>query len=595
MQTHSEPPDRREASAVRPPQVTWITAAPPGRDDLTCPNCASTARKVPVAAVDFITPDHPLRRTHVLRCPDCTCCFYDDQNPPDYAEDAMLQQGRASFYVQQGAGLWAITRPLGQLRHPPGSRYLEVGCGYGFGLDYALRGKHWDGRGIDPAALSRLGRDALNLPIELRYLAEDEPDSGTMDVVMASEVLEHVPSPPRFIAILKRMLRPGGTLVLTTPNAEHLQPGVPSGVLVPLLSPGLHLVLFTAAALRRLLEDAGFAQVRVETDAHSLLAFASDTALDLEADTDLVRQAFVAYLTRRAGELKPGSDVFLGVAGRAVFEAVNADDLQSGAAAWERLVPACRQRFGLDIDTIVTLPKAARSSELEGLARLIPLNLCLLTYADAMRRLRLGTPRAELESRFAVAAAAADALRRALGWLAMEDGLTEDLGWTAAAESLLCAAAAGQAEPARWAALPESPSAPGRRRGFIERALTTLVNAGYYGPAAVLAAAESLDQDPTAGQISESRRDSLFSLAILDSQADGDAESAARRFGRVRDDIAIDHHLFWPALRGELQARRRLGQTQEVAALAEEAIAAARAAGRIIPEDLLAYQEQAAG
>ena len=65
------------AGQVRPPQVTWASdelaaTLPPDRLAMACPNCGSAAQKSLVLAVDFLTPDHPLRRTHVLRCPDCT-------------------------------------------------------------------------------------------------------------------------------------------------------------------------------------------------------------------------------------------------------------------------------------------------------------------------------------------------------------------------------------------------------------------------------------------------------------------------------------------------------------------------------------------
>ncbi|MGH7211835.1 MAG: class I SAM-dependent methyltransferase, partial [Acetobacteraceae bacterium] len=308
-----------QAGQVRPPQVTWASDAvaatlPSDRLAMTCPNCGSAAQKSLVLAVDFLTPDHPLRRTHVLRCPDCTAAFYDDQNPPDYAEESMLGRGRVPFYVQQGAGVWLITRPLAQLRNPPASAYMEVGCGFGFGLDYAIRANGWDGRGIDPAGLSALGRDQLALPIELRYLHDDDEARGSMDVVLGSEVIEHVPSPRAFVRTLRAMLKPSGVLVLTTPNGEHLAPSMPSGALVPLLSPGLHLVFQNPVSLRHLLAEAGFVHVQVETDSHSLVAFASDAPLVLEADPATLRAGYRQHLLARAAATPPGSYVFLGFA-----------------------------------------------------------------------------------------------------------------------------------------------------------------------------------------------------------------------------------------------------------------------------------------
>src|SRR5271166_4822328 len=109
-----------DSSVVTVPSVTW----PDERDAvpvaLICPNCGSPAPKPPVLTVSWITPDHPRRETHVLRCRDCTACFYDDQNPPDYTEPSLLERGRVPFYLQQGAGLSLITSPLARVRKPAG-------------------------------------------------------------------------------------------------------------------------------------------------------------------------------------------------------------------------------------------------------------------------------------------------------------------------------------------------------------------------------------------------------------------------------------------------------------------------------------------
>ena len=49
-------------------------------------------------------------------------------------------------------------------------------------------------------------------------------DKGSFDVVMAIEVIEHLHASPRsFIEIAKQYLRPGGLLVLTTPNSVNLR------------------------------------------------------------------------------------------------------------------------------------------------------------------------------------------------------------------------------------------------------------------------------------------------------------------------------------------------------------------------------------
>ncbi len=190
---------------------------------MPCPNCGASASKSLELTVDVQLPDNPSKRLRVLRCPACTCHFYDSQVPPDYAEPALNNRGRVPFYVQQGAGVSLITRPLAQAASPEGSAYMEVGCGFGFGLDFALNTRGWNGVGIDPAPLAALGCNALHLPIELRYLRDDDEAGGTRDVVMGSEVIEHVTSPVAFVG------RPLGDPSAARKSFSKVRASAPSG------------------------------------------------------------------------------------------------------------------------------------------------------------------------------------------------------------------------------------------------------------------------------------------------------------------------------------------------------------------------------
>ena len=573
-------------SVVQPPTITWLTdePTPGGLAALPCPNCGSGAAKARLLTVDVQLPDNPGKRLHVLHCPSCDCRFYDSQVPPDYAEPGLNDRGRVPFYVQQGAGVSLITRPLAQAAMPSGSAYMEVGCGYGFGLDYALNTRGWHGIGIDPAPLAALGRDALNLPIELRYLRDDDEARGTRDVVLGSEVIEHVTSPSAFVRTLRAMLRPGGLLILTTPNGDDIHPGTPPGIIIPLLSPSLHLVIQTTRSLGTLLRNAGFAHVEVGVDSHSLVAFASDVPLELERDEARLRGALRQHLCGRAGQFVGDSDMFLGFAGRAFQECVNDADMDGADVVWTMLLLACQRRFGLDLQAPV-LPDELTTCTLERMAELVPLNLGGILYARGIRQLASGTARADLEETFTVASTAANAMRRALGELAMEDGQTEDIGWTATAEAILCAAAKGTPDiGVRVAQFTPAPAGgAARRRAIIGRAVGTLVNTQHYELAQGIAGQE-LAGATFEAPLSDDDRDTLFALAVLDLQSDSapDPARAAERFAQVRAAAAPDGELWRAAYKGELQAREAMGGDHSVALI--EQVAA-------LPEVMLGHHE----
>jgi SAM-dependent methyltransferase len=101
---------------------------------------------------------------------------------------------------------------------PPGARVLDAGAGRGL---YRSLFAHCDYRTQDFG--QEPGTDGQYTPLdyECDITAMPVPDGG-FDVVLCTEVLEHVPDPVAAIRELARVLKPGGRLLLSAPLGSHL-------------------------------------------------------------------------------------------------------------------------------------------------------------------------------------------------------------------------------------------------------------------------------------------------------------------------------------------------------------------------------------
>lgn len=104
---------------------------------------------------------------------------------------------------------------------PPG-RLLDVGCGNGLFLE-AASARGWEVAGVElSAAAAAAARERVGPRVTLGTLEEAEFQENTFDVVTLWEVIEHVSHPVRLLSEVRRVLRPGGMVLLSTPNAHSI-------------------------------------------------------------------------------------------------------------------------------------------------------------------------------------------------------------------------------------------------------------------------------------------------------------------------------------------------------------------------------------
>lgn len=113
----------------------------------------------------------------------------------------------------------------------PSGRVLDVGCAQGtLGLMLAERGLRVTLIDIRSQNIeyARARHEAGEVSFQVGILSDSCPPSNDYDVVICTEVLEHVQRPAEFLLQLKAKARPGGCLCLTTPNASYVLANLPS-------------------------------------------------------------------------------------------------------------------------------------------------------------------------------------------------------------------------------------------------------------------------------------------------------------------------------------------------------------------------------
>jgi SAM-dependent methyltransferase len=519
--------------------IDWADAAAAARDAVIerCPNCGAPGPKPRVLDVSSLEMrSGECQRRRLFACPDCTCRYYLAQPPPTYHDWLMI--GWLELTAQQGAGLWPIDSPIARINKPHGARYLEIGCGFGFGLDFAMHAKGWHVLGIDPAPLAELGCRLLDAPLRQGYFPAADPRIEPWDVMVATEVIEHLTTPMELLRDMRARLAEDGVLLLTTPAGEAITPATAQATLAQLLAPDLHMVFQTKTSLTQLLIEAGFPHMEIKQDATSLVAFASAVPLDLDDDMQRGRFVFRDYLVKRAGDTDPASDIGIGFAGRAMAEAVNDGDFTEAAAMRDRIWSGIKSRFGLDLDRLDHLPPEVHNLNLQRLRFAVPFNLPTVLFAEAMRRLGSGGKRAEVRRELSVAAEAAALLIRALAAFSLNDGMTEEIAWQAQAELAIADAEAG--DPAILVSLQSLPRANSiRHRQIAWRALIALGNADALDLAAALVAQEGLQQ-PDETLPAHQRRDVLAVLGRLALMPDSEPMRAVMIARELGNDPAAD-------------------------------------------------------
>lgn len=195
--------------------------SPPTASPLACPACGAIG---PGGPAPWLEKDG----YRIVVCRSCDMGFYTDvvslRGVEHFYSAAYFTDGGAGYpgYLRdESARRQQARHYLGHLAtlgmRPPG-RLLDVGCASGFLVDEARRAG-WEAAGCDVSEYATdYARDELGLDVVCAdFLAVDYP-ATSFDVVTVCTTLAHLPQPRAVAEKLAALVKPGGCLLLESPD-----------------------------------------------------------------------------------------------------------------------------------------------------------------------------------------------------------------------------------------------------------------------------------------------------------------------------------------------------------------------------------------
>jgi len=150
-------------------------------------------------------------------------------------------------------------------RRMPAGRILDVGCALGFFLEEAQR-RGWTVEGIDISAHAvQYAKERLGISARVGTLRDSQFEKESFDVITMWDVIEHLPDPVGELALCRDLLRPGGLIVLSTPDLESLVAKITGPRWMGFKLADEHIYYFSRKTITLALETAGLEMVEITT------------------------------------------------------------------------------------------------------------------------------------------------------------------------------------------------------------------------------------------------------------------------------------------------------------------------------------------
>jgi SAM-dependent methyltransferase len=251
----------------------------------------------------------------IVRCNRCSLMYANPQELIDADEFAKQDElpsesdpSFAQYLRKQQVQLPDNLRVLKKLNGfmPQRGKLLEIGSFLGTFAN-EIRGAGWDVTCLEPfvGAVKR-SRQKYNLNVIEGILPQPNVPDATFDAAILLHVIEHMPDPGQNLAEIRRLLKPGGMLVVETPRFDSLMFKMLGRRERSISITNGHIYFFTVPTLTKLLDKHGFEPVSVDLVGRTLTLDRFITNIGVMLRNPRLR----GYLSRTSRALKLENIVF---------------------------------------------------------------------------------------------------------------------------------------------------------------------------------------------------------------------------------------------------------------------------------------------
>lgn len=195
----------------------------------SCNICGSNEGEVITTAdpKDLLGADLPLYP--IIRCGGCGLVYAEGRKDADFLKglydekyyDGRYKGGYTGYVKRREEGVRACATKVEMIRQwvPRKGRILDVGCAAGFFLEAARRAG-WEAHGVEHSAYASEEARQQGLEVVTGTLKDAAYPDGHFDAVTFWGVIGHVNDPSGNVREACRALKPGGLILLHTPNEE---------------------------------------------------------------------------------------------------------------------------------------------------------------------------------------------------------------------------------------------------------------------------------------------------------------------------------------------------------------------------------------